>query len=228
MSSDIIKDISEGATRGIIKEGKDSIKNSIKIILEKLKNRKLGFVQDPLTIKRVIEQRKIGEVKQYKMFVKDKEIIQVIIMGLTLRKLEKDKNYLRVRNLRTNILIKYKLEGLHIAQAIQNGILSRYVVNLLEQGFSINDVKLEVKNFLGNIEKHICFVSSNKKVQQIVEEVKTKINAHNPSIFVLSGAGNAMKITIESHNLLLKENLPYIIEKYSNPIRELYFFNRNT
>jgi len=224
MSSEILKDVSEGTTRGIIKESK----NSIKSFLEKLKNRKISFVQDPATIKRVIRQRKIGELKQYKLFVKDKEKIQIIIMGLTLRGLEKEKNNWRIMNLRTNIRIKYRLEGLHMAQAIQNGILSRYIISLLEQGFSMSDTKMQVEEFLNDIEKHICFVHSNKNAPQIVEEVKTKINAHNPNIFVLSGAGSAMKITMESHNLLLKENLPYIIEKYSNPIRELYFFNRNT
>jgi len=220
-SEDIVKDIAEGVTRGIVKETKESIL----ALIDKLRNGKLGFIQDPDTIEVVKEQRKVGELNQYKTFVEDKEKIDIIILGLALRRLDNQNNHERVQNLRGKIYLKYRKEGLHIAQVVQNGILNRYILTLLEQGFSIAATKPQVKSFLENIEKHVCFVASENIPEQIAEEVKIKITAHSPNIFVLSGTKSAMKITIDAYNLILESKLPYAIEKYSGPKRELYFFS---
>ncbi len=225
-SEDLVKDIAEGVTRGIVKETKATVRESILALIDKFRNGKLGFIQDPDTIEVVKEQRKVGELSQYKSFVGDREKIDIIILGLALRRLDNQDNRERVENLRSKIYLKYNKEGLHIAQVVQNGILNRYIITLLEQGFSIEAAKPQVKSFLENIEEHVCFVTSESVPEQIVEEVKIKIISHSPNIFVLSGTKSAMKITIDAYNLVLEIKLPYAIEKYSGPKRELYFFSR--
>lgn len=221
-SSDTTKDISEGVTRGIIKEARDGISE----LISKWLNQEIAFVQNSKTIELIKEQRRSGEIAQYKVFIKDPNILNLIVMGLTLRRLDNSENIERMQDLRGKLFLKYKLEGLHIAQVVQIGILNRYIVILLENGASTEDVKIYIKSFLVNIERHVCFVSSEHVVEQVVDEVRIKILSHNPDIFILSGTGNAMAVTFEACRNLKESNLPYVIETYSSPKRELYFFTR--
>jgi len=221
MSSDSpISDIAEGATKGFLELSIEKIGSFIK----KLKNKELGFIEEEKTIEIVREQYRSGEAKFYEIYIKDKNLLFLVRLGLTLRKLETDKE--RLQNLRDKILRKYDVEGLHIAEFVQNGVLNRYVSILLEELISIEKLTEDIEQILKNIEKYTIFVLSTSNKSDIIKNADIKVSSHSPKIFIISGFKSAAKIVaegIDRFRIILKD---YDFERFSSGEKEILFFKR--
>lgn len=221
MSSDnTISDISKGATKGLLEWSNEKISS----LVRKFKDRKLTFIQDPKTIEIVKEQYISGESKFYHNYIKDNQILFLVRMGLTLRKLENDNE--RLQNLRDKIFKKYKVQGLHIAEFVQNGILNRYVGMLIEELTSIEDLERDIEEILKNIEKHALFIQGGIQCPEIVKKAFNIVSAHSPYIFIVSGIKSAaavIKECAEKIETILKD---YKLEKFSTSDKETLFFKR--
>lgn len=222
MTSDAIKDISEsigkGATKGLLEYSESKIKELVSLF----KNKKLRFIGDKQTIQVAKETRNSGEWAFYKEYVKEKELLFIIKLGLVLRKIENNKE--RLQNLKEKIKNKNDVKGLHIAYFVQNGILNRYVGILLDNLDSANKLRQNISNTLKNIEKHAIFVDWRYDFRQLLRESMTLVAAHTPDIFVISGISTAAKIVI-SCELKLKQVLKkYELEKISTGDKEVLFF----
>ena len=192
--------------------------------LTKLKDKKLAFIEELKTIEVVKEQYRSGEAKFYQNYVKDKGLLFLVKLGLTLRKLEGDEE--RLRNLRSKIFKKYHVEGLHIAEFVQNGVLNRYVGILLEKLTSIEDLEKDIEEILKNIEKHAIFVQGTSKKPEIIKKVDTMISAYSSRILIISGFRSAARLVSESvdtFKIILKD---YDFERFSSGEKEILFFKR--
>lgn len=221
MSSDSpLSDIVEGATKGFLELSIEKIDSLVK----KLKNKELAFIEEPKTIEIVREQYRSGEAKFYENYIKDKRLLFLVKLGLTLRKLENDKE--RNQNLRDKILKKHNIEGLHIAEFVQNGVLNSYVSILLKELTSIEKLTEDIEDILKNIERYTIFVSGFSNKAEIIKNADIKVNAHSPKIFIISGFKTAAKLildTIESFKIILKD---YELERFSSGEKEILFFKR--
>src|SRR3989344_2408323 len=150
---DPIESVASGLAKGIIEL---SI-NKIKEFAGKFKNKELAFIQEKKVIDVVREQYASGESKFYGKYIEDKSLLLLVRLGLTLRKIESDKN--RLANLQQKILRKYEVKGLHISYFVQNGILNRYIGILIEGITSEQELKDKINFILNNIEKHTLFIS---------------------------------------------------------------------
>ncbi|MFH1365472.1 MAG: hypothetical protein ABIH28_02735, partial [archaeon] len=139
-SEDFVSDIAEGTTKGIL----DWSEKKIDAFIQKFKDKKLAFIQDNETIQIVKEQFNSGELNFYKNYIENKELLFMVKLGLTLRKLEG--NVDRRQNLRKKIFNKYEIKGLHIAQFVENGILNRYTAILIDNLLSIEDLKKKIED----------------------------------------------------------------------------------
>ena len=92
---DPIENASSGAVKGFL----DWTLDQIKSLVLKLKDKKLAFIQDIATIDIAKESYNSGERKFYNKYLHKNEFLFLISMGLTLRKLENDKE--RMTNLPT-------------------------------------------------------------------------------------------------------------------------------
>ena len=219
---DAISDATKGVTEGFLNWSS----NVIKDFVSKLRDKRLAFIQDEKTIKLVKEQYNSGELAIYKAYIEDKEMLFLIKMGLTLRRLEKDKEEERKRNLRTKIFNKYEVRGLHIAQFIENGILNRYVGILIDNLTSIEKFKKDIIEILNNIEKHVLFVKTEDKDREVIKQILAVVSSHQPMIFIVSGISSAAQ-TIRDCEKRLKELLTdYELEKMSDGQKENLFFKR--
>ena len=91
--------------------------------------------------------------KFYSKYIKDKEILFLVKIGLTLRKLENDKE--RQHNLRDKIFRKFKVEGLHIAEFVQ------------KQGFAgpgFLHLQHQCPNYLPDIRNHLRRILSKEQM----------------------------------------------------------------
>ena len=221
MSSDNhFSEAAEGLTKGVL----DWSTEKIKQFVQKLKDKKLAFIEERKTIEVVKELYNSGEATFYSKYLKDKELLLLVRMGLTLRKLENDEE--KLFNLRNKIHSKYGPKGLHIAQFVQNGISNRYFGLLIEKMISEEDVEKRMFNVLSNIEKHTLFVSSTTKVSDIIRKVTTIIDAHSPSMFVIAGLKSATKIVAESIPSIIPIMEEYESERFSSAGKEIVIFKR--
>ena len=220
MSSNPLSDISKGATKGLLEWSSEKVAS----LVQKLKDRKLGFIQDPKTIEVAKEQYNSGEAKFYQIYIKNNEILFLVRMGLTLRKLEGNEE--RLQNLRDKIFRKYKVKGLWLAEFVQNGILNKYVGVLIEELSSIEELKKEIEEVLKNIEKHVLFVKSGIKCPEIVKNVANIVHAHSPNIFIISGIRSAAQVIMDCSDKIQMVLPTYALERFSSSEKETLFFKR--
>ncbi len=223
-SEDIIKDVVEGATKGVINSGREYIKE----LVDKFRNRKLAFIGEKETIERVKEQLKSNEHSFYQTYIKDKKAQNCAVMGLTLRKLDSPEEIKRRENLIKKIIKTYEIKGLHISYLVQNGVLNRYLTKLIEELESEDILKEEINNFLTNVEDHTYFVKKTQSPENVAEEIKTKIIANSPKIFIISGMGSASKIVEDAFEIIKNQESirNYSYERYSQKNKEIIFLNK--
>lgn len=219
-SDNPVSDITEGLVKATLNLSIEKIQS----IIEGFKNKDIAFIKDNETINLVKEQQKAVEMKLYKQYIKDKSLLLLVKMGLTLRRLEN--NHEKLEDLRDKIFRKFGVNGLHICEFVQTGILSRYIFILVEKVISIEDLEKEINTILNNIEKHALFVTINSNLRMTLNLAFQSVSINNPSIFIISGSGTASKIvreiTVQLQNLLSQ----YELEKISTTNKEILFFKR--
>jgi hypothetical protein len=221
MSSDNpVSDIAEGVTKGAL----DWTVDKIVSLARGFKDRKLAFIRDEETIKIVKEQYNSGELSIYKNYIEDNELLFILKLGLTLRKL--DLNLERKQNLRRKIMAKYEVKGLHIAQFVENGLLNRYIGILIENIRSVSDFKKRILLILNEIEKHVIFVKTEDTDRGIIQKFISIISAYSPSIFIVSGIFSAAEVIRKCEARLVEFANDYDLEKISSEEKENLFFKR--
>ncbi len=224
----VLGDAISGAVEGAISTGIKLGIEGVKRLIQKFKDRKIIFVQDTETLNQVKEELKSSELKFYKSYVEDGNLISPMLMGLTLRRLEEKDDLERIEHLRGKILSKFDTDGVHIAHAVQSGIVSRYITYLLEIHSSANIMKKRLLEFLKNIEDYIHFVNALYfDLKKDKEKIFSRININSPEVFVISGMGSTVKDTEELIKEIDKLDLKeYYREDYSRKNRRIAFFYR--
>ncbi|MCD6274499.1 MAG: hypothetical protein J7J15_00520 [Candidatus Aenigmarchaeota archaeon] len=221
-SNSPIEDAAKGITKGFLEWSSKAIADYI----NKLKNKELAFIQDEKTIKLVREIYNAGEVKFYDTYINDKELLFLAKMGITLRRLEENDEKDKLMNLRDKIYRQYDVNGLHIAQFVQNGILNRYIGILIERMTTLDKFQEDLLDLLQNIDKYVLFVEGLSRTRDMIQKAVTIVNAHNPSIFIVSGIGPAAEIVRESEDRLKEFLREYDLEKMSSGKKEILFFKK--
>ena len=219
-SEDPIESAFAGAVKGTI----DWTFDAIKSFVIKLKDKKLAFIQDEETINLVKEQYHSGELSFYKEYVSDIEILFIVNMGLTLRKLHSKKD--RRNNLRNKIFDKFEVNGVRIAQFVENGILNRYIGILIDNMSSIIDFKDKIIYVLKNINKHVLFVKKEDSERSVIQHVTSSVASNSPLIYIISGKSSAAEIVRKCEGRLVQLLPDYILEKISSNEMENLFFKR--
>ncbi len=218
--SNPITDAMEGITKGAISIGIDKIKSLANQFLD----HKLVFINNKETIELVKEQCKSGEWSLYEKYIQDKQLRMLAQMGLTLRKLEPKPELLQ--NLRDKISKKYLTQGLHIAQAIQNNILTGFIGNLVSKVNSEAEIIEKVDTLLKNVDKYIIFIRFNDDVDRKIQEIQIKLQANNPYALILYGIKSAVKTCIQIKDRLIESLTEYTVETNEGQYRVTVFIFR--
>lgn len=220
-SEDPLASIAEGVTKGTLKYAEDKIKGFVTRFL----NRDLAFVQDVDTINTVKEQRNLSEYKYFKQYIVNSDYRILFQLGLTLRKFEK--NNKRLTRLRDKIVLKYGESGLHIAQFVQNGLINKYVGNILESStIDPEDLTGEIDKLFINIENIVNYIEQFDNVDKKAKEIATKILAHSPKLYIICSSKSAIEKCHKVLNGVLKEIQNYEVELYKTDIKEVFFLKR--
>jgi hypothetical protein len=219
-SKDPIESATKGATEGALEWTEEKIKQ----LVRKFKDRKIAFVQNPETIEVAKEQRNSSEWGLFRNYVDDERLHILFQMGLTLRRVEKNKP--QCDHLRQRILKKYKAEGLHIAQFVQNGLFGKYIANILDKGLTIDQIECEIKHLFENIEITNSYIQIGDNVEKEAAEITARIQSHNPSTYIISGSKSATVKCRQVKDTVMRRITGYNAELYRTEIKEVYFLNR--
>jgi hypothetical protein len=224
MSSDfdIVESASKGAVKGALEWGENFIKN----LASKFKEKEISFIEDKNTLEIAREQYNSGELQIYKHYIENKDKLMILRMGLVLRKLEKIGERDRKQKLREDIMKKYEIKGLHIAQFVENGVLNRYIGILLDDISSVEKFKEKINEIINNIERYVIFVKS-ADTERFILETSLRITTSNLSmIFIVSGMGSAAETIRRIEERLVELLNDYELEKMSKGDKENLFFKR--
>jgi len=222
MSSDPLEDIAKGATKGVLEWTSDFIKQ----LAINFQNNKLKFIRDKENVEIAKEQYNSGELQVYKAYITDKNKLMILRMGLVLRKLEKKGERERKQKLREDIMKKYEVKGLHVAQFVENGILNRYIGILLDDISSIEKFKEKINDIIDNIEKYVVFVKGADDERFVLNHCLRITTSNLSMIFIVSGIGFAAEIIRKIEERLVELLRDYELEKMSKGDKENLFFKR--
>jgi hypothetical protein len=212
---------------GITKGSLDWTKDQIRGFVAKLRDRSLAFIEDRETIELVREQRHSTEWQILSQYVKDKRLRIVAQTGLSLRKLEDDKE--KVDRLRIKILKAHGIEGLHIAEAVQNEVLTTFIGIDSPLSVSPADMTNQIERLLINVEKYIVFVGPEDSVDYRVREIETRLMADVPNTLILYGCRNDARNKVHSIvSRLRKTVLSYEFTVSESKIKTIVIMTRES
>ena len=218
----------ESAAKGLTKGTLEWTHERLKEWVIKFKNRDLAFIKDIETINLVKEQRETGEWDLFKKYVGDGKLRILFQMGLTFRKLEKEKKYLELDALRKKTFNKFNAKGLHIAEFVQNDLFSKYIGNRLNRAVTSHKLKFEIDDLFNNLENRVAFIQvvHQEKIEKKADEIITKIQANSPDTFIISGSGLAIGVCEQIKEKIVSAISGYEEELYKIEDKKIFFLNR--
>ena len=178
----------EHAAEVAIKASLDWSIDKIKELALKFKNNDISFLEDTEAFEEALNQLKTEEWKFYKRYIKDKYLRILIELGLTLRKFENDDR--KLKYLRDKIHERFDTKGLRIAQVIQNETLLKFSGTLLKIN-NVAGITHTIEDLLNNVDRDVVFIKETDEVENLYDELKTKIYANLPRILLLISKGSA-------------------------------------
>ncbi len=217
-----ISDAAEGVTRGVISWGEEKIKLLASSFLDK----QLIFINNRETIDLVKEQLKGGDWSLCKQYIKDKDVKILVQLGLTLRKLGSKPELLQ--DLRLKILKKYHEKGLHIAQVVQNNILTEFIGSVASKVYSGTDMVEKIEDLLSNVDKLVLFIKAEDNVEKKNNEINIHLQANNPNAMILFSFKSAIETCKQIKNVLERSIENYSLESKEEKNRYLVFVFRES
>lgn len=219
MSDDIPSnsDVLTGITKGLIEHAEEKALAWV----DRFRNHEIVFIEDSDTIDRVKKQRKSPEWKILSEVIKDKKLRLLAQMGLTLRELENDQE--KTQSLRNKIHHKYGRDGLHIAEAVQNNIISNFIGLESPNIGELVDLTNRLEKLLNNVEKYIVFIGPEDKEEVLVRRVSIRLDADVPDTLILFGAYKAKRTAISVRSKIEKAFPSYSTSSFETKIKIIIF-----
>ena len=213
--------IARGAVRGAL----DWTTEQVEAFAAKLLNRDLAFVQNEQTIDQIQEERKGEEYLILKQHISNPRLRVLVVMGLTLRRLERDPaDKRRLHSLRNKILRKYGASALRAAELVQRGIVGILYMTIISESRSPADISTAIENLLENVDQYAVFIQERDGIRATVDDLVIRIRANQPRTFVILGYGVAIEKAKKVVEGVL-EKLPktYGVERHETE-KEFYAF----
>jgi hypothetical protein len=212
-------------TRGAVHGALDWTKDQVAGLVNRIRNREVAFVQNRETIELIREDRRGEEWLIFKDLIGDRTLRIIFQMGLTLRRLERDRDQVQnLRDLRSRIVRKYGVAGLRAAELVQRGILGTYFLKLLRESASTADIESAVEDLMRRVDLYTAFIQEKDDIKEIVKELHIRVLSQSARIFIVLGYGAAKVKARKAVEDLLK-SLPktYGAEKHETD-RDFFAF----
>lgn len=196
-----------GATKGFFEHWEEKLP----IIITKLRNHEIAFVEDRKNFEVVISEGESSEFKLFRQFAPKGWPRILFKMGLALRQIERDQD--RVKDLKDDVYRKFGKRGVHIAELAQRGIITQLVAQLAKIMANPSDVQAKLTNLLENVDEVTIFVTKKdaEHVEGICNRVKNKVDNSQPHLVIIFGSGFARDVVLKVLKLVGRDPEGYAI-----------------
>jgi hypothetical protein len=179
-----------GATKALLEWGEERIID----LAARLRDREVAFIGNRETMALVRRERRTEEAGLLRRYVRDKRLREITVLGLALRRLEKrPEDAERLQELRRKIHRRHAVNGLQAAELVQRGIVALLISRFMSEEHVPEDITRALENLLNRVRRYAMFVKSSDNINSLVAEVKPKILAQSPDLFIVLGRGEAME-----------------------------------
>jgi len=185
--------------------------------IERVRNREIGGSSDPEVISLIKSERRAPELGLLKEYITDRELRVQVQLGLSLRKLQSKPEFKTARDsLRAHLQRRFGTPGLHVAELVQNGVVTAYLNLLVREETTGADVHTRLEGFLRNAEAIVLFVVAEVPVEQTLEKVRMRLLARGPGTVAVFAKGTACKVLDSIIKKLRRDPEGYIIEVFTS------------
>ncbi len=203
--SNAVEDATKGAVKGVLEWTEDNI---IKLV-QKFRNHEIAFVQDKETAELIKRQDQRAEYKTICTYL-PKEYKTLVRVGLSLQKInDADK----LSQIKKNIVSQFGSDNLHIINAVQNGIVTQLLTQLLKVYESPADVQNKLVAFLKQVDQLIIFVKNedNNKTDRIAKLIMDRVDTNSSQMAIIFGRGEARKVVKKILEIIQNDPLGYYV-----------------
>lgn len=158
-------------------------------LVVRFRERKVAFIQDLKTIQDVKGARRHPEYVLLHRFTRDGDLRVLLALGLVWRAFENDRP--RMDRERTLTRRAHGISGLHLAQAMQSGILLNMHKKLVELGPRDAVVESEMRAIIEGIDTYVTFVEEGSIGGEEITLILHKARTFYPRVFAIAGSGRA-------------------------------------
>lgn len=218
MSNDPIESASKGATEAFLDWTEEKVKNAVKQFL----NRKLAFIKDADNIELVRSESHSSEYALLGQFIPKGGAIEIQVqMGLALREMRGD-DY-RVTDLVKKLLAKYDVEGLHVAELTEIGIITQLLARLTKLYSNPEEVAKRLSYFLNHVEELVIFVRAEDFANSIAKLIMMRIEAYTSHLIIALGSGYAAGVLRKALEKVRSDARGYFVEEASQQAQVVAF-----
>lgn len=194
---------------------------AIKALAEKLKAHKIRAFPSKAEYEAQQGLKSSPEYRSYKAVVRDRAHLEGCLLGMRLRDLQgQDEEIRRIKEFTRK---KRGAEKVWIAQAVEVGALQRLLVLLQERGYSPDEQRRQVDDFLSNITRCLMLVTTEYAAKFWVDEAVAHLRG-GPLIYCIAGSGHAEDIARKVINDVNKVAFNHRGEPVSESRRITAFF----
>jgi hypothetical protein len=133
---------------------------------------------------------------RYKKILDDKRLRTLALEGLLLREVENQPQEAQTR--RDYILLRWGVEGLWVAEAVQMNVIDTMHVYLVGRGQLEAEIGRVIREFFESIADRSVFVRADEKLSTVQARIRLSLSTRQPLQLLVAGAGEARKVTAKA------------------------------
>ncbi len=125
---------------------------------------------------------------------------------------------------RRRIYRRYGAEALHLAQAVQSGVLVHLKAQLERSGLAEADVDGVLRDVFEDIDRYVRFIQTDDDPDTGANACHAILSAHRPRVFAVAGSGDARDIAGETAKMLTSMVKDYDVSRILEEASATLFF----
>jgi len=183
-------DPTASAVKGAVEGALEWTAERISRLAARIQGHSAAAASDPVRLESIRRASKSEEARFLKTYVTDPAQRRIINDGLTLHELgEGPENVERLQSIRADLRRAANITGLHGAEIVQGGVLGLFIRHMMREGRSRSEISSAACTLLETVDKWTYFVQSTDRAAEVVEEVKVRVLANQPGVFIVFGSG---------------------------------------
>jgi hypothetical protein len=189
----------------------------------RFRDRRIAFVQNLDTIQEVKGARRHPEYVMLHRFTRNGDLRVLLALGLVWRTIGGDRP--KMERERTLTRRAHGIPGLHLAQAMQSGILLSMHKKLVEIGPRDAVVEGEMRVIIENIDTYVTFIEEGSIGGEEVTLVLHKARTFYPRVFAIAGSGRAREdASTIARDVSKRLERDYTVERIDDGAKRTYVF----